>query len=101
MVAVTSQVTHSETWGAVKADCTMAVAVALRTPLIGIRVSDAPVVAGAAGAASAGSESLDAALGHVVAGDHATDATAAQRTKINSEILGQLAHRRLGQDRSG
>ena len=36
---VTSQVTHSVTCGAVKADCTMASAVALRTPLIGIRVS--------------------------------------------------------------
>ena len=38
MVAVTSQVTHSLTCGAVNADCTIAWAVALRTPLIGMRV---------------------------------------------------------------
>ena len=101
MVAVTSQVTHSETCGAVKADCTMAVAVALRTPLIGIRVSDGAPVSGAAGAASAGSDVARRGPGHVVAGDHSADPAAAQRTKINSEILGQLANRWLGQDRAG
>ena len=37
IVADTSQVTHSLTCGAVKADGTMAWAVALRTPLIGMR----------------------------------------------------------------
>ena len=39
IVADTSQVTHSLTCGAVNADATIAWAVALRTPLIGMRVS--------------------------------------------------------------
>ena len=39
MVADTSQVSQALTCGAVNADCTMAWAVALRTPLIGMRVS--------------------------------------------------------------
>ena len=39
IVAETSQVTHSLTCGAVNADATIAWAVALRTPLIGMRVS--------------------------------------------------------------
>ena len=39
IVALTSTVTHSVTWGAVKADATMAWAVILRTPLTGTRVS--------------------------------------------------------------
>ena len=39
IVAETSMVTHSVTCGAVNADSTMAFAVALRTPLIGIRLS--------------------------------------------------------------
>ena len=38
MVADTSQVSHSVTCGAVNADWTMACAVALRTPLMGIRL---------------------------------------------------------------
>ena len=42
MVAVTSTVTHSVTWGAVNADDTIACAVILRTPLIGVRVSRSP-----------------------------------------------------------
>jgi hypothetical protein len=41
IVAVTSASTHTVTCGAVKADCTMAAAVALRTPLIGMRRSSA------------------------------------------------------------
>ena len=39
MVAVASTVTHSVTWGAVNADCTIAPAIILRTPLIGSRYS--------------------------------------------------------------
>ena len=39
IIAVTSQVMNSVTCGAVNADATIAAAVCLRTPLIGIRVS--------------------------------------------------------------
>ena len=47
IVAVTSMVTHSVTCGAVKAERTIAWAVALRTPLIGSRVSGPSPVSGA------------------------------------------------------
>ena len=47
IVAVTSASTHTVTCGAVNADCTIAAAVALRTPLIGMRRSSATTAGGA------------------------------------------------------
>ena len=42
--------THSVTCGAVNADCTIAPAIILRTPLIGSRYSRSPVATGCTGA---------------------------------------------------
>ena len=53
MVRVASMVTHSVTCGAVNADCVMAPAIILRTPLIGSRVSRSPVAAACLGCAGA------------------------------------------------
>ena len=38
--------------------------------------------------------------GHIIAGDHPTGSTANQAFKINTQILGQLADRRLGKYRA-
>ena len=60
-VAVISSVTNSVTCGAVNADATIAAAVCLRTPLMGMRVSPAGGDAASSGVAGAGSRALAAA----------------------------------------
>ena len=85
------------TCGAVNALATMAAAVALRTPRIGSRRSAAPRPR----AAALRSGGRDVRL-HVLAGDHPAGPGTGDRAQVDAEVLGQLAHRRLGQrHRSG
>ncbi len=75
----------------------MAWPIILRTPLIGSRVSRAPFVGD--GRAARGRRGAGVRPGglHVVAGDHAAGAAADERGEVDAEVLGQLAHGRLGQ----
>ncbi len=82
MVRVTSTVTNSVTCGAVNAEPTIAWAVALRTPLIGTRVSRAvSYEAAGAGAAAAG---VSTGAGAAVGAGGATAACTSSRVMMPS-----------------
>ena len=85
------------TCGAVNALATIAAAVCLRTPLIGIRCSRPPAL-GAERPLHGGAVAVPETGGvDVGAGDHAAVPAAGDRGQVDAEVLGVLAHRRLGQ----
>ena len=88
------------TCGAVNALATIAAAVCLRTPLIGIRCSP-PTRAGRSGPGTVAGGTVGRGAGgggvDVGAGDDAAGAGAADGGEVDAEVLGVLAHRRLGQ----
>ena len=99
-MAVTSTVRKVVTCGAVKALRTIASAVCLRTPRIGMRVVRSPGVGGARRSSTTGAAVTDAApdagrVGlDVGAGDQTGRSARLDQREVDAELLRELAHRR-------
>ncbi len=105
MVRVASRVTHSVTCGAENADCDhraghhLAHALDRLAPLALATVDVVEVEAAHQTLGGQGRRAVTTVGGQldVVAGDRATRAGRGDRAQVDAEILGELAHRRLGE----